>query len=531
MKDIEKIRNFRLELAGIASSAEYIRDLLNQFKCSEQDIIRAQLFAEETIISWAGNAKESDILKIELRKRFKTISLNLSYKGEQFDPLSFSNNINNPDGLNISQHILIGLSNVNYIYRNGINTVTFSLKQKGINPALSILVALGTAILLGILVNRYASSAGQNFTNSFLIPLNQAFFGLLNAVVIPFLFVSVIAGIFNMESIAQMKHIFRILFGWFLGLSVLAAIIAGFAGILYFHLQGGSAPDAGMGDSWSQINKMLFDIVPTNIIKSFFDNNTLQIIFLAIISGLAMLTLKGRFTIITKVITECNLLLSTLLDVLCSLIPWVIFTSIFSIIISGESSAFWGAFGIIGLICACFLLFISICLVSVALIEKMNPARYIKDIGSVLLIAFSTATSSSTFVEHAQIARKKQGIRDYLVNFSIPVGALFSKPFMLLIVFLLSLFVGYFYQVPFTYTDIIPMLLLCMVLSIAVPPMPGMGIFIFTIAFHRFGIPIEGLAMAATLYTFLDYILTAGNVFSINISMIHTEYRLRKLEQ
>ncbi|WP_414716314.1 cation:dicarboxylate symporter family transporter, partial [Syntrophomonas wolfei] len=52
---------------------------------------------------------------------------------------------------------------------------------------------------------------------SILIPLSKAFFGLLNAIVIPFLFLSVIASIFNMENIAQMKRIFRILFSWFLG--------------------------------------------------------------------------------------------------------------------------------------------------------------------------------------------------------------------------------------------------------------------------------------------------------------------------
>jgi len=64
-----------------------------------------------------------------------------------------------------------------------------------------------------------------------------------------------------------------------------------------------------------------------------------------------------------------------------------------------------------------------------------------------------------------------------------------------------------------------------------VPPTQGMGPFLFTVVFKRFGIPLEGLAMAASLFILFDYLITTGNVFSINISMLHTEHRLRKTSQ
>jgi len=129
------------------------------------------------------------------------------------------------------------------------------------------------------------------------------------------------------------------------------------------------------------------------------------------------------------------------------------------------------------------------------------------------------------------IASNKQGIRDYLANFSIPVGALFAKPFVVPVLLLMTLFVGNFYSVTFTMADVVSMVLLCIILSVAVPPIQGMGIFLFTIIFKRFTIPLEGLAMAASLFMLFDYLMTTGNVFSVNISMLHTEHRLREKEK
>jgi len=525
-------RDFRLEIASIESAGDYVRDILKQYKCTDRDMVRAQLFTEETMVYWTETANEGDILQINVRKRFKTISLSLSYRGAQSNPLAISDEEEDETEFSfIGQNILIGLSTVTYSYENGYNVITFTLKEKGTNPVILIIFALAAAIICGLIVNRFAPSLGPGLSASILIPLSKAFFGLLNAIVIPFLFLSVIASIFNMENIAQMKRIFRILFSWFLGLTAMSAVIAVLAGMIYFPLQNGASTGVNEVKIWTQIAKMLFDIIPSNIFQSFLDGNTLQTIFLAVITGITMLVYKGRFPVISKVVSESNLIFSTLLDAICSLMPWVIFICIFDMLLSGDGRVLLSSIAVVVLICICFLLIVLLCLLSVALIEKQNPLQYIKTIGPVLLIALSTASSSATFAPHSMIASNKQGIRDYLANFSIPVGALFAKPFVVPVLLLMTLFVGNFYSLTFTAADVVSMVLLCVILSVAVPPVQGMGIFLFTIIFKRFTIPLEGLAMAASLFMLFDYLMTTGNVFSINISMLHTEQRLREKDK
>lgn len=64
------------------------------------------------------------------------------------------------------------------------------------------------------------------------------------------------------------------------------------------------------------------------------------------------------------------------------------------------------------------------------------------------------------------------------------------------------------------------------ILSVAVPPSPGIGPFLFTIIFNLLNIPLDGLALAVTLAIFMNYPATAGHVMVTNIGMLHTEHLL-----
>ncbi|HWQ75348.1 MAG TPA: cation:dicarboxylase symporter family transporter [Syntrophomonas sp.] len=525
-------RDFSLDITNIDSAVGFARELLQQCQCSARDQVRAQLFTEETLVYWLESAGAGGMVQISARKRFKTISLFLTYQGSMANPLAMDEAAGDEAEFRfIGQNILIGLSNVSYNYENGCNIVIFTLKEKSDNPLAAVIFALVAAVICGLTVNRLAPSLGANLNASVLTPLSNAFFGLLKAIVVPFLFVSVIASIFNMENVAQVKRIFRILFGWFVGLTVLSAVVTVGVGVLYFPLQSGAAAGAGEAGIWTQIAKMLFDIIPVNMLQSFVDGNTLQVIFIAIVTGIIMLVYKGRFPVITKVISEADLLLSTLLDAVCSLMPWVIFVCIFSIILSGQGKGLLNSIGVAGLICVCYLV-IGLCgLLSVTVIEKQSPVQYLKTIAPILLIAVSTASSSATYATHALIANKQQGIREYLISFCIPVGALFAKPFLVPEIFLITLFIGQFYSLTFSMADIIPMILLTMILTIACPPTLGIGAFLFTIMFNRLGIPLEGLAMAISLAMIMDYLGTACDTLALNISMLHTEHRLRETEK
>ena len=527
---METKKFFSLSLESIESASEFVRTLLEKYNCTKMDSVRAQLFVEETIVYWQKASRENEKFEISLRKRFKTITLSMNFWGEQSNPLTLPEETEESDYDLIGQNILIGLSSVTYSYDNGCNNVSYTLKEKPLNPAMTTASALLAAIIIGSGLQYFAPDTGALIASNILTPLSSKFFGFLNAIVIPVLFLSAIGSIFNMDNISQMKRIFKSLLKWCMEIMILVSVITVVAAQLFFLGDSSTASAGASDDLWKQIGEMIFGIVPANIVQPFLDGNTLEIMFLAIIGGIAMLTLKGRFPFLTKVITESNLIFSTILDAVCSLMPWVVFISVLNMIVSGNGGALLGAIGVIALILVCYLIQVFFILLSVALVEKMNPIDYLKTAGPFLLIALTTASSSASFASHNTIAVMKENIREYVVNFSIPVGVLFNKQIVIFHMVLISLFMGKYYQMTFSLAEIIPVVILCMILSIACPPTPGMGAFLFTISFNLMGIPLEGLALAVSIDIFLDYIATAINVMTTNVGMLHTEHLLRTKE-
>lgn len=518
-----------LQLSSLDEANAFVRDQLQKYQCPKSDNMKAQLFVEEAIVYWAGQAQANASFELSIQKRFKTISLALNYWGDPQNPLTLpeTGEDEEADYKRIGQNILIGLSAVTYAYENGCNQVSYTLKQKPLNPALTTAIALVAAIVVGLLVEMAAPALGKEVGAMILTPISGTFFGFLNAIVIPVLFFSAIGSIVNMDNLAQMKRIFRLLLTWSMAVIILAALVSLAMAQLFLLGQSGRASQGGQSDLWNQIGSMVFGIIPTNIIQPFLDGNTLQIMFLAIIGGVVMLTLKGRFPAVTRIISEANLVFSTILDGVCALMPAVVFISILNMMLSGQGQALLGAFGLIALLLASYLVINLVMLLSLAFYEKISPLAYLKSAAPFLLIALSTASSSATFASHTATALTKQQIRDYVVHFSIPVGVLFNKQDAIPMLLLTAVFVGNIYGISFSLPDMIPVVILCMILSVAVPPSPGMGAFLFTIVFNLLGIPLEGLALAVTIAIFLDYPATTGNVMTTNIGMIHTEHRLR----
>jgi len=523
-------QTFALEKAHLAEILAHVREKLERYPLDKREIIQAELFAEEVLIRWMENHSNGQAVTIGVNKRFFTVTLSLAYKGYMLDPFTDEGpEEGENEYTSIGRQILIGLSKGQYAYKNGWNKVSYTLKNQELSSVVPILIALGAALVTGFFFHHFFPATGSRVNAGVLFPLNQAFFTLLNAIAIPFLFISLVASMINVESVSQMKILSRTLFRWIVIFALLAAVIALVAGILYFPVKAGGRGMTGF-NHFPPLGNLFRELIPSNIFSPFIESNSFQVIFLAVITGLTILFLKNRFSIFLKLVTEMHQFFSLLLDLLCSLMPIVVFSSLFSIQMSGEGRVLVDALGLIGMLVLCMLVFVSVGLLSVALIEKESPLRYLKKMGPVLLIALSTANSGATFIRHSNVAATKQGIRNYLIHFSIPVGALFSKPFMMIVVFLVTLFTGAYYHLAFGLSEFLYLLLISIVITIAVPPMPGLGIFLFTITLNRFGIPIEGLVMAVTLYTLLDYLLTAVNVFSVNLSMLHTEYRLRKKE-
>ena len=133
--------------------------------------------------------------------------------------------------------------------------------------------------------------------------------GLISAVSGPLIFLSVLGSICsmgNMETLGKIgsKTIKVIL----LYMTVIAVLMTAF-GSLFFHVEMGG----GGASSFSQILDLIYDIIPSNLFEPFVTGNALQLIFIPIMVGLAMLVLSSRVSGVFKLVEQLSSIVQTIM--------------------------------------------------------------------------------------------------------------------------------------------------------------------------------------------------------------------------
>ncbi|HEY9132552.1 MAG TPA: cation:dicarboxylase symporter family transporter, partial [Dyella sp.] len=149
------------------------------------------------------------------------------------------------------------------------------------------------AIALGALLGHYAPTLGQG-----LKPLGDAFIRLVSMIIAPVIFLTVVNGIAGMSHVGAVGRVVLKAMAYFLFFSTLALII----GLLAAHLV---HPGAGMHVDVSSLNSaevksytshvsdmsvtgFLLEIIPHTVIGAFVSGNVLQVLFVAVLFGIAL---------------------------------------------------------------------------------------------------------------------------------------------------------------------------------------------------------------------------------------------------
>ena len=73
-------------------------------------------------------------------------------------------------------------------------------------------------------------------------------------------------------------------------------------------------------------------------------------------------------------------------------------------------------------------------------------------------------------------------------------------------------------------------MVVCAIVSVATPPIPGGGAIAYTILFAQMGIPSDAMAIAPTIDMLTDFAITAFEMFCMPLSLIHSACRLNMID-
>ena len=517
------MEQYNFSNSNIDLACEEVGEFLSKVGVERREALRTKLTFEEVLLEYQSKFGEDATFKVRLLKRLSSIKVEIIVEGESYNAL-----VKNSDEGDVIQGLLAGIGLApTWNYKNGKNYIVFIPKKKTLSGTVKMVGAIGLAMICGIILNLLPDGIRAGANDYVLTPVTNAFMGLISAVSGPLIFLSVLGSICsmgNMETLGKIgsKTIKVIL----LYMTVIAVLMTAF-GSLFFHIEMGG----GGASSFSQILDLIYDIIPSNLFEPFVTGNALQLIFISIMVGLAMLVLSSRVSGVFKLVEQLSSIVQTIMSGLSSLLPILIFVLFTGMISSGNLGAILDSWKIILVIVLMIVVYYVLNLLRIFLMKKIPPALLMKKAWQTLLIALTTASSAAAFGTNTRDANKKLGIDKNLVDFGIPLGQVLFKMSEFAMFIPIVLTFAESYGIAITPVWLILAYITVWLISFAVPPVAGGAIMGFTIVFAQLGIPTEAMAIAIALNAITDFPLTAMNVTGWQLTMIDVADSLGSLDK
>jgi len=392
---------------------------------------------------------------------------------------------------------------------------------------LKVIIGLILGAGLGIMINPstglFSEDTSLWLANWLDLP-GQIFMRLVQMIMIPLIFASIISGIVSNTSQNLKTFGLRLLLYFIFTTAV--AIIIGLAITLImkpgqYFLSMGGFPNTGekqivASERTSFIENIpnaISNLIPNNPLESILMGEMLGVVIFTIIIGVAITQLKQdtvrpiiRFTEAIQKI--CMIVVSWAMR----LVPYAVFGLMAALLskIGVEillALGYYMAVVVLGLT-----LLLIFYLVMLFLFTRKNLINFLRQIREPQLLAFSTASSAAVMPLSMKTADEKLGVATNISDFVIPVGATINMDGTALFQCVTTLFMAQAYGIDLSITNLILITFTVVAASIGTPAIPGGGVIILASVLQSVGIPIDGLIIIIGIDRILGMFRTAVNV-------------------
>lgn len=316
------------------------------------------------------------------------------------------------------------------------------------------------------------------------------------------------------------------IFGRTLTYTLLTTIAAAAVGaILYVLIAPGNLPLDAVNDAsnlsplTSQLSysEHLLSIIPNNIVKPFLEDNVLSLLLLAFAIGIGLSKLPESEN--KAVVVKFLLGLQELLFLLIRGLIWTLPLGIvaFSAQLSAQVSA-----GVVADSIGKYVLVVLggnviqffVVLPLFLLARGLNPIHVLGRMMPAVLMALFTKSSAATLPVTMDTAENRLGIRKNVARFVLPICTTINMNGCAAFILVTSLFVMQNGGTPLTWTTILLWILISVISAIGNAGVP-MGCYFLTLSLMSgIGAPVAVLGIILPIYTIIDMVETAENVWS-----------------
>ncbi len=411
-------------------------------------------------------------------------------------------------------------------YKNGVNMILFTPKKKKRSQMVSLALSVVLALLCGGLCRFLPAGVRALIAEELIGPVFNRFMGLLSAIAGPMVFLSVAWGIYSSGDTATMGRIGKRMIGRFMLMTVLLTLPACGAAIPLFSLNAGG----GGSFDFSELFQMVLDIVPGNFFTPFTEGNPLQIIFVAVLIGMAMLILGERTGTVAVFLDRANAIVLLLMEGISAFVPVFIFGSLFNMILGDHLSVLLKAYKVLPVMLLGHVFLMAVYAGSVCIRKKVSPTVFARKLAPVFPIGLTTASSAAAFLENRKVCEEKLGIDKKNVDIGVPLGQVVFMPGFSVLYFVMGICMAEIYGVEISPIWLVTALALAVVLAVATPPIPGGALACYTILLLQLEIPAQAIAIAVAINVILDFFATAVDLFCLEAELTELAGELKMLD-
>ena len=384
-----------------------------------------------------------------------------------------------------------------------------------------------------------AFNGWSDFTSDFISPFGTIFLNLLKLIAVPLVVSSLITGVASLSDTTKLSRI-----GWkTIALYISTTAVAVSIGLILVNvLQPGSlVPDnfqetlseeyrntaATKQDLASSVQnnrgplQPLVDMVPSNMFSAASNNsNMLQIVFISIIFGIALIGIDRKFSQPVLAFLEgINQMIIKLVEMIMYFAPYGVFALIAKTIssVSGDVSQigsilsallFYMGVVVLGLFIHMGITYLTI----LKMFTNMDLKHFFKSMAPVQLLAFSTSSSGATLPVTMKRCEKDLGVSEEISSFVLPLGATINMDGTALYQGVAAVFIAQAIGMDLTFANQFTIVATAVLASIGTAAVPGAGIIMLVIILEAINVPSQGIALILGVDRILDMIRTATNV-------------------
>jgi proton glutamate symport protein len=382
------------------------------------------------------------------------------------------------------------------------------------NLSTLILGALAVGMLFGTVLNNNFPEAIAPLDMYLLSPIGAAFLRIVQFVVVPLIFSSLILGVTRIKDANQVgRYVLKLMTCYittsFISLCIgmaVALVLEPGSGMTGLELPAKTAEIATPSSiEW------LLSLIPVNPLAALTSGNLLQIIISAALFGTGIQLAQDKAKPFVELLESIYIISEKVLGVILYIAPIGVFALISSTIATqGLGLIVRLLWYVIGLWIATAIMMAFYAIVLVLL--KAEPIKFFRSLIPSFFLGFGTASSNAVLPLVLQNMQENYGLRSEIASFALPLGTALKRDGATILQGFNAIFIAQIYHIPLTPSLLFTIGLSSLLVSFSTPGVPGSALITMATVLSAAGLPLEGIAVVAGIDRLTDGFKTVLNV-------------------